>query len=281
MSLQQQNVVDSFRSIVSLDEGPIDLALAALTIAQSEYPALRIKDYLNRLDEMGVRASRRLPRECPHPVKVIEALNHFIFHENGFTGNEDDYYDPRNSYLNDVLDRKTGIPITLSLVYMELAQRVGLDMVGVGLPGHFVVKLGDPLTEIFIDPYHGGTFMTVDDCRTRWAEMSSGPGEFHPAFLHPVSKKQILFRLLNNLKHIFSRTGAAEKSLAIIELMLVISPESATEIRDLSLMHLQLKQYRKAAEGLRKCLALEPDGPDRDQLVFWLYSAENGMARMN
>jgi regulator of sirC expression with transglutaminase-like and TPR domain len=281
MPSPQQTVIDAFRSTVCRDEGQINLALAALTIARSEYPTLQVQDYLNRLDEMAIRASTCLPRESTRPVKIIEALNRFLFNENGFMGNADNYYDPRNSYLNDVMDRKTGIPITLSLLYMEIACRVGLDIVGVGLPGHFLVKLDDPFTEIFIDPYRAGTLMTGDDCRTLWAETSGGSAEFHRAFLQPVSKKQILFRMLNNLKHIFSRTGAVEKSLAVIELMLVIFPDNANEIRDLSLMHLQLKQYRKASEGFRRYLALEPDAPDRNQVLFWLRSTENGIARMN
>ncbi|MBZ5535828.1 MAG: transglutaminase-like domain-containing protein [Acidobacteriia bacterium] len=277
----QQSVIDAFRSIVSRDEGQINLALGALTIARSEYPALRVQDYLDRLDEMAIGASSCLPLESPCTVKSIEAFNRFIFKEQGFKGNADNYYDPRNSYLNDVLDRKTGIPITLSLVYMEIARRIGLDIVGVGLPGHFLVKLDDPFDEMLIDPYHAGTLMTVEDCRSRWAEMSSGSSEFQRAFLQPVSKKQILFRMLNNLKHIFSSTGVAEKSLAVIELMLVISPEDATEIRNLSFMHLQLKHYRKASAGFRRYLALDPEAPDREQVLSWLYSAENGMALMN
>lgn len=230
---------------------------------------------------MAVRAGARLPRESTHPLKIIEALNRFLFKEHGFTGNAENYYDPRNSYLNDVMDRKMGIPITLSLIYMEIARRIGLGIVGVGLPAHFLVKYDDPSSEIFIDPYNAGALMTADDCRTLWAELSDGSSEFRHAFLRPVGKKQILFRMLNNLKHIFSRTGAAEKSLAVIELMLTISPDVASEIRDLSLNQLQLKQYRKASEGFRRYLALEPEAVDRDQVRIWLTAAENGIACMN
>ncbi|MFI5173679.1 MAG: SirB1 family protein [Terriglobia bacterium] len=281
MHLQRQNAIEEFRSLVSRGEEGIDLAFAALTIARNEYSGLNVRDYLDRLDAMALEVNTQLPRDRTHPMQTIEVLNQFLFQECGFSGNSENYFDPRNSYLNEVLDRQTGIPITLSLVYMELARRIGLEVVGVGLPGHFVVKPANPLTQIYIDPFNAGTLMTKEDCRVRVAEMSGGSIEFQQTFLQPVSKTQFLFRMLNNLKHIYSETGAREKSLWVIELMLAISPDSAGEVRDRSLMFYQLKQYRKASEGFRRYLALQPAAPDREDVLSCLQSAEDQMARLN
>ena len=281
MRLPQQTVIEEFRSLVSRDEAEIDLALAALTLSRCEYSGLKTRDYLDRLDAFAQGVSANLPHERTRPMQDIEVLNQFLFQECGFSGNADDYYDPRNSYLNEVLDRHTGIPITLSLVYIEVARRIGLDLVGVGLPGHFIVKQADPTTQVYIDPFNGGVLMTMDDCRARVAEMSRGSMEFQPAFLQPLSKHQVLFRMLNNLKHIYLKTGVAEKALWVIEMMLVLAPDSAGEVRDRSLMHYQLKQYRRASEGFRRYLVLEPAATDREDVLSWLQSAENQMARMN
>jgi regulator of sirC expression with transglutaminase-like and TPR domain len=274
-------MIDEFRSILSHGEEGIDLALAALTIARGEYSGLNVRDYLNRLDAMALKVRTQLQSEPTRPLQIIEVLNQFLFEECGFSGNADDYYDPRNSYLNEVLDRHLGIPITLSVVYMELARRIGLDVVGVGLPGHFIVKPADPSTPLYIDPFNGGILMTREDCQVRVAEMSGESLEFQQAFLQPLSKKQILYRLLNNLKQIYTKTGVAEKLLWVIESMLVLAPDSAGEIRDRSLIHYQLKQYRQASEGFRRYLALEPSAADRKDVLSWLQSAEDQLARMN
>jgi len=193
--------------VAALDgpEGQIDLAAVALEIARIAYPDLEAAPYLRRLDEMAALVEY----QRGDPLSVIEALNECLFERLGFHGNRDDYYDPRNSFLNDVLDRRTGIPITLSVVYMEVARRIDLSLYGVGFPGHFLVKHpGDP--EIVVDCFSGGQIMLQPDCEERLQAVYGRPVAFDPAFLNPVTKKQIVARMLNNLMVIYGHTQAPE-----------------------------------------------------------------------
>ncbi len=188
------------RSLDAADD-QIDLGAVALEIARIAYPALEPAPYLRRLDEMAALVEY----QRSDPLSVIEALNECLFARLGFHGNRDDYYDPRNSFLNDVLDRRTGIPITLSLVYMEVARRIDLPLVGVGFPGHFMVKHpGDP--EIVVDCFSGGQIMLQPDCEERLQTVYGRPVALDPAFLNAVTKKQIIIRMLNNLKVIYGQT---------------------------------------------------------------------------
>src|SRR5215510_4498677 len=152
--------------MLSREDGAVDLAEAALLIARQEYPALDVPRYLTRLDLMGAELRERLLEE-PVPERAVMALNRYLFHEQGFKGNTSEYYDPRNSYLNDVLDRRIGIPITLSTVYMEVAARAGLDVEGVGLPGHFIVRVHTPVRGLLIDPFHCGALLSEQECQDR------------------------------------------------------------------------------------------------------------------
>jgi len=281
MTASQVRAIEEFRSIASHREELIDLAGAGLAIARAEYPLMEIRGYLNRLDTMALTLSSRLPRDRMSAMKTIQAVNEFLFEELHFSGNRDQYYDPRNSYLNEVLDRRTGIPITLSLIYMEIARRIGLDLWGIGLPGHFIVKYSDPHLDLYIDPYNKGLMMTAGDCRLRVEALPDRTLEFQPEFLQSVAKKQILFRMLNNLKQIYSRARALEKALVVIEMMLAVSPENPWEIRDRALIFYQLKQYRLAAEDFRRYLALQPDSSDREVILGCIQSAEGQWARMN
>src|SRR2546423_2732451 len=154
----------TFQQLVTLPDGAIPLAEAALLMACEEYPQLEISPYLDQLDEIAATVKARV-REEDSPREVVAKINEVLFDQFGFRGNEDNYYDPRNSFFNDVLDRRLGIPITLSAVYLEVARRLNFPMSGVGMPGHFIVKYGDPDQEFFLDPFHSGAIMTAEDCR--------------------------------------------------------------------------------------------------------------------
>lgn len=181
----------------------IDLAGAALELARIEYPELDAATYLHRICGLAARAKRGL-RANPSAREAISMLNRVLFEEEGLRGNRDDYYDPRNSFLNDVLDRKLGIPITLSLVYMEVARRIGFPVAGTAMPGHFLLKHYDALSgEIIIDAFNRGCVLSQGECRTKLRKIYRGEVEFQPEFLHPVTRREILTRILNNLRQIY------------------------------------------------------------------------------
>ncbi|WP_208341915.1 SirB1 family protein, partial [Aetokthonos hydrillicola] len=154
-----------FQEIQQPDEC-IDLAKAALYIAQEEYPELDPEEYLNALDTMAGEAEERLPYPR-YPLRVIQAINQYLYDDLGFAGNRKDFYDPRNSFFNEVIDRRVGIPITLSLVYLEIARRIDFPMVGVGMPGHFLIRPDLPEMELFVDPFNSGEVMFAQDCQER------------------------------------------------------------------------------------------------------------------
>ena len=209
-------------------------------------------------------------------------LNRVLFEEEGLRGNRDDYYDPRNSFLNDVLDRKLGIPITLSVVYMEVARRIGFPVAGTGMPGHFLLKHYDVLSgEIIIDAFNRGLVLTLGDCHTRLKEIYRGELEFKPEFLHPVTHREILTRMLNNLRQIYFTQRDFRKGLLVLDLLLAIPPRSAEMLRERALVRLNLDQYVGAAQDLANYLKLCPDAPDAEDVLETLEMVRQLLARLN
>ncbi|HSD50008.1 MAG TPA: tetratricopeptide repeat protein [Candidatus Methylomirabilis sp.] len=269
-----------FTGLVSRPEIAIDLAEAALVIAQEEYPKLEVDRYLNRLDAMGTDVLARVgPREDPH--RLIAALGDYLFREQGFHGNTDDYYDPRNSFLNDVLDRRTGIPITLSTVFMEVGRRLGLRLHGVGMPGHFMVKYEGADEEIVIDPFNGGAILSHADCQRLLDKIYQGKVAFEPRFLATVGTRQILNRMLSNLKAIYCKKQEFAKALGVVERLLILEPKSATEVRDRGLLLSQLKRYPEATADLERYLKLAPGAEDSEVICDHLRSIRQRVASMN
>lgn len=234
----------------------INLAESALYIAQEEYPALDPDAYLNALDTMAEEVQERLPSER-YPLRVVRVINQYLYDDLGFTGNTTDYYDPRNSFFNDVIDRRTGIPITLSLVYLEIAKRVDFPMVGTKMPGHFLIRPNIKETEIYIDPFHQGEILFTQDCQERLAQIY-GQAELQPAFLEPISPQQFLARMLTNLKHIYIQRSEIQKCLAAVERILLIFPEAAEELRDRGILYYQLGRWTEACQDLEDYLATNP-----------------------
>lgn len=269
-----------FARLVSRPESAIDLAEAALLIAKEEYPGLEVDHYLSHLDAMAAEVRARIGCvEDPH--RLIASLSNYLFQEQGFHGNTDDYYDPRNSFLNDVLDRRTGIPITLSTVYIELGRRLGVRLVGVGMPGHFLVKYAGPDEEIVIDPFHQGTIVSPAECQRILDRIYDGKLAFDPHFLATLGTRQILARMLNNLKAIYFNAQAYTKALSVVERLLILDPQAANEIRDRGLLSCQLKRYPQAMADLERYLELAPEAEDAEVIRAHLRSIRQRVASLN
>jgi len=273
----------SFATLVEpvREDASIDLATAALAIARTEYPALDSPYYLSRLDGLAKRVRSRM-RSSPTARENIALLNRVLFDEEGLRGNRENYYDPRNSFLNDVLDRKLGIPITLSLVYMDVARRVGFPLCGTGMPGHFLVKRCDPMSgEIIVDPFNRGLIVSTVECQKRLNEIYSGEIAMRPEFLYAVTHREILTRILNNLRQVYFTQRNLHKGLRILDLLLAIPPLSPDLLRERGLVRLNLEQYLGAARDLGGYLQACPEAPDSDDVRETLEMLRQLLARMN
>src|SRR5690242_20398657 len=276
-------IADAFAGLVGqdIDDERIDLLRAALTVARTEYPSLDVDSYVGRVDALAEHVGRRV-RDVGDTAQTIYALNTVLFQEEGLRGNRDDYYDPRNSFLNDVLDRKLGIPITLALIYMEVARRIGFPLFGVGMPGHFLLKHYDPEgRQVLIDAFNGGHILSAKDCQRRLNEIYAGQLTFQPEFLMSVSRRQMLTRILNNLKTIYLSTRNFRKALPIVDLVLVIYPRSPEDVKQRALLRYSLGQMRGAADDLDDYLKMSPDASDADEIRQTALSMRRTLAMMN
>ncbi len=232
-----------------LEEPVLRLDEAALALAAEEYPGLDPAGYLLRLDELADLVLRRTPSPI-RSATLLRSLRDVLFVEEGYKGNEKSYYDPRNSYLNEVLDRRLGIPISLSLLFMEVARRVGLPLEGVGFPGHFLVKLRPELgPEVFIDPYNGGELLSAEECVARFKNVAHGR-EFDERYLQGVAPRQILGRMLHNLKRIYVEQGDDVRAFWVIDRLLLLKPDDIDEVRDRGVVEARLGLKPAAARDL-------------------------------
>lgn len=266
--------------MLSRDEGSIELDRAALLIAAEEYPQLEIEKYLGLLDSFAQQGREQDDRDG-EPLERIRRLRALLFKDLGFSGNVKNYYDVRNSCLNEVIDRRTGIPITLSIILIETARRIDLRLSGVGMPGHFLVKYADDDFEIFIDPFNGGRVISLERCREIFEGMSGGKPSFQPSFLAAVTKKQILARMLLNLKGIYFRANDNQKTLSVIERLLLIDPAAAGEIRDRGLIYLSMNRYALAQADLEEYLRRVPNADDKKEIRTKLGELRRRQARLN
>ncbi|NET00400.1 MAG: tetratricopeptide repeat protein [Sphaerospermopsis sp. SIO1G2] len=249
-----------YQEIQQPDES-INLAKAALHIAQEEYPDIDPEEYLNAFDIMATELEKRLP-SSRYPLRIIQSINQYLYENLRFSGNNIDYYDPRNSFLNDVIELKTGIPITLSLVYMEVAKRINFPMVGIGMPGHFLIRPDIADIEIFVDAFNGGEVMFTQDCQERLSQIYQQSVTLRPEFLAQVSNKHFLARMLTNLKYIYLKQQNLEKTLSVVERILLLFPDVSLEIRDRGLLYYQLGYFTQAVEDLQNYLHQIPDAED-------------------
>jgi regulator of sirC expression with transglutaminase-like and TPR domain len=277
-----------FEEILSDKEERIDLARACLMIAQDAYPELDVDRYLGDIERMAIRLRARLP-QAGGAEEAVVALNQFLYSDLGYWGNTEDYYDPRNSYLNEVLERRTGIPITLGILYMELGRRVGLPLEGISFPGHFLVRLRLRGGTLVLDPFSGGSPQAEDELRRRLERVipeqarAGMPVAELPldSFLEPASKRQILARVLRNLKGIYRQADKPERMLEVLNRMLVVSPEASAELRDRGYVYQRLECWRPALKDLTDYLEREPDAPDATDVRASVVDLSARCARLN
>lgn len=258
------------------------LAEASLLIAQDAYPALDVSAYLARLDAMAQAIVARIPADA-FPEQRLAALNYYLFRDLGIRGNTEHYDDPRNSYLNEVIDRGMGIPITLSILYMEVGQRIGLPLRGVSFPGHFLVKLRLRRGQLVLDPFLGGAPQSEQMLRRRlrpFAATGQEPETMDP-YLEAATPRQILMRLLGNLKIIYLKTGALESALAVLSRMVRVEPDAAEVVRDRGLVYDALECFRPALHDLEAYLARRPGAPDALELRERVTRLRRAAARLN
>lgn len=255
----------------------IPLAKAALRAAMLEYPTLDVRRWLGEIDELAERATSRA--DSGTSSARLAALDETLFEEAGFHGNVLDYYDPQNSFLNDVIERRTGIPITLSILYIEAGRRLGLDLRGIGFPGHFLVgHFGRDGVEI-VDPFNRGRRLTRGDCALMLEDAHGAT--LDERMLEPVGHRQILVRMLTNLKMIYMQRSDVERTLGAIDRILQVSPASLTELRDRGLVLLQADQPNRALDDLRAYLEASPAGADAEAVRAAIGSALRELARFN
>jgi regulator of sirC expression with transglutaminase-like and TPR domain len=269
-----------FAAEVSRPEGEVDLARAALLLGAEEEPRrVDVGRCLARLDEMGEEARARAVRRGGSRV---EALNHYLFEELGFVGNESDYYDPRNSMLHHVLGRRTGIPITLSVVYMEVGRRAGLRVEGVGLPGHFVVRAfeGEGDEGVLVDPFNRRT-TDAEECQSRIDLIYDGRIELGEEHLRAVGPRSILARMLGNLKAVYVRAALFQRALAAVERLLLLAPSDLDERRDRGMLLAQLGRLHEAIADTKAYLNLSPDASDAEAVREQLKKMQARQAMLN
>ena len=217
------SITDLLLAELNQSDRDINLARAALYIAQATYPDLDIDGQLQILAEMAKEVAKRIP-QSRYPLMVIRTINNYLYEELGFTGNHSNYYDPRNSFLNEVLARRTGIPITLALVYLEIAQRIDFPMIAIGMPGHFMIRPDFEDSEIFIDTFHNGDVLFAEDCRQMLMNIYRQEIPFlTPALVPTVTKPQFIARMLNNLQMIYLDRGDMSNALVIKDLLNVVA----------------------------------------------------------
>ncbi len=278
----EKNVRTRFAEIVSREDDSINLAEAALLIAAEEYPRLDVEVYLGRLDYFGdlVRKRTADSENARDASGAIAALNDVLFEQLGFRGNRDNYYDPRNSYLNEVIDRRTGIPITLTVVYIEVAKRIGFPVKGVGLPFHFIAKHEAEDGDLFIDPFNAGGLLGSADCDELITRMSEGKLELRPEHLEAVTTKQILTRMLSNILGVYAPSDH-RRALAAIDRILLINPASPAHIRDRGLLLAEVGDRTDAIRALERYLDVALDAPDADTIREQIKSIRQSQARLN
>ena len=272
-----------FRDAVAPERVKIDLAEAALLCAQDTYPQLDIRSELDSLEALAAKLRNRLPADFSVTHRLV-ALNNYLFRELGFSGNMDEYYDPRNSFLNDVLARKTGIPITLSIVYLEIGQRLGLKLKGVSFPGHFLVKVRVTGGELVLDPYAGGRSLSEEELRERLAQFTDKDTAQELAledFLEPASPRQILARLLRNLKAIYLDAKDFDKALGVTNRLVILLPDVPEERRDRGLVFARLECPRAAQDDLSHYATARPQAEDAGQIAGQLAVVTIAAARLN
>ncbi|MBI3644403.1 MAG: transglutaminase family protein [Acidobacteriales bacterium] len=256
----------------------VRLDAAALELAAFERPDLRAEPYLAMLDDMASEVAARLG-PAPAGQAFVRVLNQYLFDELGFQGNNSEYYDPGNSCLDQVLNRRTGIPISLSVVYIEVARRLSRPVHGIGLPGHFVVRYDDGVYAAYVDPFHGGRLLTEEDCRELAREITGG--DVPEAAWQPVTERYILVRMLNNLREAYFRAKQYAKATVVLDLLLEAFPSEALYFKTRGVARLHLRELTAARSDLEMYLKLTPQADDRAEVTKQLEAIHRWLGRLN
>ncbi len=268
---------DFIRRFAEVAKSPApDLAPAAFLIARLEYRRLNPSPYLDQLDQMGREAARRIAAlgDRAGLERRVSEISAYLFKEKGFAGNREHYDDPRNSFLNDVLDRRTGIPITLALVYMEVSRRAGVQIHGVNFPGHFLLKSplepgisGGGGDQMIVDPFHDGAILSEGECESLLQRYAGSEAALDPRMLARATKLEILIRMLVNLKQIYVKLRSFPQAHAVTRLLLALDPSAMTELRDRGLLAYRLNDYQAALRDLETYLRFtaKPEDADADR----------------
>ncbi len=254
-----------FVEAVDRADDQVELARAALLVACEEYPQLPVEPYLARLDELAEMVRDRLDNETA-PLVVLQELLQTLFVRVGLQGNRASYYDPRNSFLNDVLDRKRGIPLTLGILTLEVGWRLGLPLAGVNFPGHFLVRFEGEDLRLLVDPFDGGRTLFEDEAQSLLDRAYGGMVRVRPEFLRTARRRDMLVRLLTNLKGIYLNVQDAPRALAAVERILVIHPMAQSEIRDRGTLLARMGRTEEAIEQLEWYLGTAPDASDAERI---------------
>lgn len=266
----------------AVSNGKVRLDLAALELARIQYPELEDQPFLDQLNELAARLGDRL-RNFNDGRDFVETAQRYLFQELGFHGNEEDYHDPLNSCLNQVLERRTGIPVTLSVMYMEIARRLHMPVYGIGLPRHFILQFDDGNYATYIDPFHGGRTITARECF-----LLAGAQVPDLNMLRRVSKKQIVMRMLQFMRGAYSRLKDWPRTVETLDMLIAGFSSAPVDRVELApahklrgLLRLELKRYQAARADLEKYLNLQPDAPDRPEIVKQIEAIHRWLARVN
>ena len=256
------------------DQAPLDVA--ALQIATIEYPEISVEPFLVLLDSYATEFSERVTSRTSGE-EFVQTLNEFLFDELGFRGNAEDYYSPANSCLNEVLTKREGIPITLSLVYMEVARRLDRRIHGIGLPGHFLVQFAEPDFQMYIDPFHSGQLLLEDDCYDLARSATGREMPHDPSILQPVTKQHIALRMLNNLRSAYFRSQEVEKAIGVLNLFIEAFPSAAEEYKQRGICYAQIDDFVRAQADLETYIHLLPAASDRKEVEAKIRSLRRGL----
>jgi len=261
-----ENIRDDFVRAVEGPEPALDLARAALLVAAESDPRVDIDHQMHTLDSWAAELRSRLDPGWNNLQKLAR-LRNYVFEELGFRGDSQDYFSPNNSLLHEVMERRIGVPLTLSIIFMELGWRIGIPFEGVGFPGHFLVRLKGEPRDLVLDPFNHARTMHEDDCRRLLDEVTGGRVPYDGRLLASVTKRDIITRLLRNLKGAYLRSHQDEGALAAVERLLLLDPQDLDEVRDRGLLLYRLQRFGPALDALNAYLAGRAEAPDRDQVT--------------
>lgn len=276
-------IIEAFAAWVrpEVEDERMDLLRAALAFGRIELPGLNPELYVAQVEDLAARAAAKI-QETGDPEQSIAALNQVLFQEDMFRGNTVDYYNPRNCYIHDVLDRRLGIPISLATIYMEMARRVGFPLFGVGMPGHFLLKHYDVSGQpVLIDVFERGSIVTEADCQQKLDKIYSGQIVLQPEFLMPVTRRQMLTRMLNNLKTIYLSHRNFRRALQVVDLILVIYPRSPEDVKQRAVLRYNLDDFSGALSDFDEYVKMSPDASDAEEIRNTALSLRRSIAMMN